>query len=196
MWYEQNDQFVRAPTPQAFDRLVQDLEDNDTVLFQSIRLPSSKNNENQQPEKEESKRDDPIADVRNSRASVQSFQSNKNSLNTNFVSDEDEEIQLIKEKIAEVEFANAKKDEIIRNKDEQIASLQKQIQALRGTPARAMTSQSSRPSKDADMMQFYKSQYETTLFRYEKLKEVLSMNESVKQAQSARPIAPHKRPKK
>ena len=43
MWYEENDQFVRAPTPQAFDSLVQNLEARDSVMFESIRLPSSKN---------------------------------------------------------------------------------------------------------------------------------------------------------
>lgn len=41
MWYEENDQFVRAPTPQTFDNLVQDLEGRDSVVFESIRLPSA-----------------------------------------------------------------------------------------------------------------------------------------------------------
>lgn len=40
MWYEENDQYVRAPTPQSFDNLVQNLEDRDSVMFESIRLPS------------------------------------------------------------------------------------------------------------------------------------------------------------
>ena len=43
MWYEENEQFVRAPTPQGFDDLVQDLEARDSVVFESIQLPSSKN---------------------------------------------------------------------------------------------------------------------------------------------------------
>ena len=43
MWYEENDQFVRAPTPQAFDSLVQNLEARDSVMFESIRLPSANN---------------------------------------------------------------------------------------------------------------------------------------------------------
>ena len=43
MWLPDNDQYVRAPTPKAFDRLVQNLEDNDSVLFESIALPKSSN---------------------------------------------------------------------------------------------------------------------------------------------------------
>jgi hypothetical protein len=36
MWYGNDEQLVRAPTPLAFDKLVQNLEDNDSVMFQSI----------------------------------------------------------------------------------------------------------------------------------------------------------------
>ncbi|OHT03397.1 hypothetical protein TRFO_29200 [Tritrichomonas foetus] len=47
MWYEEENQFVRAPTPKTFDRLVQQLEDNDSVLFESISLPKSNPSSNQ-----------------------------------------------------------------------------------------------------------------------------------------------------
>jgi hypothetical protein len=40
MWTEEGGAFVRAPAPQNFDRLVQALEDSDSVLFESISLPS------------------------------------------------------------------------------------------------------------------------------------------------------------
>ena len=172
MWYEENNQFVRAPTPQSFDRLVQNLEDNDSVLFQSIRLPSTKSdNDNHHPPNDENKA--PIEE-------------------DNDVKDLDDEINDLKDKIAEIEFANQRKDEMIRSRDEQIASLQRQIQELQGSPARPMTSISSRPCHDADLMQYYKSQYETTLFRYEKLKEALSLNDSLKKGRTAHSVSINK----
>lgn len=42
MWYEENDQFVRAPTPQAYDNLVNELQDRDSVVFESISLPKTR----------------------------------------------------------------------------------------------------------------------------------------------------------
>ena len=39
MWYEENDQFVRAPTPQGYESLVSELQERDSVVFESISLP-------------------------------------------------------------------------------------------------------------------------------------------------------------
>jgi hypothetical protein len=40
MWYEQRNGFVRVPVPTTFDRRVEQLENRDSVLFESISLPS------------------------------------------------------------------------------------------------------------------------------------------------------------
>ena len=42
MWYQENNNLVRAPVPPSFDFCIKKLEDNDNVLFESISLPSMK----------------------------------------------------------------------------------------------------------------------------------------------------------
>ena len=41
MWYEEDDKFYRAPTPKQYNDLINDLEGRNSVLFESIKLPSS-----------------------------------------------------------------------------------------------------------------------------------------------------------
>ena len=43
MWKEENDHFQRAPTPKLFDKMIADLEDNDSVLFQSMNFNLTEN---------------------------------------------------------------------------------------------------------------------------------------------------------
>lgn len=209
MWYEENNQFVRAPTPKTFDKMVQNLEDGDSVMFQSISLPSSSNNNeannesawksilNTQEEPPKGRSSSTLAHVSSSGL--------ENTTETDENSDEyDEQIRQLKRQITQAEIENARRDKMIQSKDEQIESLQRQIQNIQGSPARATTSQARRPVNDSDLIQFYKNQYETTLSNYQKLKEVLSLSANVgarpntasKQAQSARPPPTRKLAKK
>lgn len=156
MWYEENDQIVRAPTPKAFDRLVQDLEDGDSVLFQSISLPKS--NTPKTEESVENISDDYIADE-----------------------DGDGDVEELLKQIAEVKSLNKRKDEMIAQRDEQIESLQKQIDQLKIPQRRAMTSHGKRTKigadTDDDKKDYWKKNYESALFKYEKLQEVLSFDD-------------------
>lgn len=153
MWYEENDQIVRAPTPKAFDRLVQDLEDGDSVLFQSISLPKSNT-----PKAEESVDD--------------------------YIPDEDEDgdgdVEELLKQISEVKSLNKRKDEMIAQRDEQIESLQKQIDQLKIPQRRAMTSHGKRTKigagADDDKKEHWKKNYESALLKYEKLQEALSFD--------------------
>jgi hypothetical protein len=158
VWYEEENQYVRAPTPQAFDRLVQNLENNDSVIFQSIALPSStRRSEPDEPE--------------------DSMSGDSGFMAADLSDMEGEEVEDIKKRIAEVTALNRMKDDMIRIKDEQIAELQRQINSIQGAPARAMTAQTRRSGPDSDLVAFYKSQYESTLFKFEKLKEALAAGE-------------------
>jgi len=134
---------VRAPTPKAFDRLVKRLEDNDSVVFESIALPGIP----REPS------DAPLAARR---------------------SDSDDTAAL-KKRITETIAMNQRKDETIADRDAQITSLRRDISRIQGAPARPTTSRAMRgPNDDDDLEHYYRSQYETTLFRYEKLKEALA----------------------
>ena len=219
MWYEENNQFVRAPTPKTFDKMVQNLEDGDSVMFQSISLPSSKNKSSnneggawisilnaKNEDNPKGRSSSTLAHI--SSSGLENIPNVDNSDNDddddNDDSEYDEEIRQLKRQITQAEIENARRDKMIQSKDEQIESLQRQIQNIQGSPARATTSQSRRPVNDSDLIQFYKNQYETTLSNYQKLKEVLSLsanvsshpNSNVKQAQSARPPPTRKLVKK
>ena len=215
MWYEENSQFVRAPTPKTFDKMVQNLEDGDSVMFQSISLPSSKNKSNDNDNNEDNNNESAwksILDASNedrpkgrcSSTLAHTPSSGLDDLPEEEDDEYDEEIRQIKRQITQAEIENARRDKMIQNKDKQIESLLKQIQSIQGSPARATTSQSRRPVNDSDLIQFYKNQYETTLSNYQKLKEVLSLsanvsshpNTNTKQAQSARPQTTRKLVKK
>ena len=50
MWREEEDRFVRAPVPAAFDKLVEKLQDNDSVLWESISLGSARDSESGVPD--------------------------------------------------------------------------------------------------------------------------------------------------
>ena len=49
MWREEEDRYVRFPVPEAFDKLVQRLQNEDTVLWESISLPSLKSSNAETP---------------------------------------------------------------------------------------------------------------------------------------------------
>jgi uncharacterized protein YukE len=103
MWYADQDQFVRAPTPESFNRLVDHLENNDSVLFQSITLPSA-------PDSSEQTLSTPL--------DPDSFTST------------DDETETVKQQIQKVLELNRQRDEILRQRNAKIADLRKQIEAL------------------------------------------------------------------
>ena len=140
---DEDNQYVRARTPESFNRLVQGLEDNDSVLFESIRL---------------------------SKIGFTPVQAAPASDDT---SDTDDTVESLKRQIRETLAVNRKKDELIAAKDEQIASLRRQIASIQGAPARPMTSQVKRTT-DPDL-EYYKNLCEATVYQYEKLLEVLSV---------------------
>jgi hypothetical protein len=147
MWYANEEELVRAPTPVAFDRLVQHLEDNDSVLFQSVSLPNAP------------------PSIR----SVSSIRSSLGDLDGTLSDDfepitETEEIDILKRQIKAALERSAQKDAMIQERDVRISELQKQIARLEGTTEQ----------EDPELLAYYKEQYEATAYQYEKLKEALS----------------------
>lgn len=156
MWYEENDQYVRAPTPKAFDQLVQNLEDGDSVLFQSIALPKS-NTQKSEPVEEQVER-----------------------ISDDSIGDEREDVDELLQQIAEVKSLNKRKDEMIAQRDEQIEALQKQIDQLKTPQKRATTSHGKRPKtsrneKDTSDVLHWKNMYESILVKYKGLQKVLAV---------------------
>ena len=139
---DEDNQYVRARTPESFDRLVQNLEDNDSVLFESIRLSKVGSLPIVPPDSDDT--------------------------------DDTDDVESLKQQIRELLTMNKKKDELIAAKDEQIATLRREIAARQGAPARPMTSQVKRVT-DPDL-EYYKNLCEATVFQYEKLLEVLSVD--------------------
>lgn len=194
MWYEdEGNQFVRAPTPHAFDQLVQNLEDDDSVLFQSISLPNLKQ-ARQSTQRLPSKEDDKVAQGASSAlADYEVTDDLSGSINMpssgDYSSQLSDEVAMIKARISQLEKSNKNIDILLQERDEVISDLHKQIREIKGASSRPMTHQSpSRSTQDSELLMFYKSQYESTLLQYEKLKEALNATSlpNPARAQSAR----------
>jgi hypothetical protein len=145
MWYEVEQQLVRADTPTAFDRLVQNLEDGDSVVFESLLIPSA------------------------TRKSIPSVRSSVRSVNSSFSDDFDPiseagEIDILKRQIKAALERSAQKDQMIRERDARISELQTQIAQLEAPSLQ----------EDPELLAYYKDQYETTAYQFEKLKEALA----------------------
>jgi hypothetical protein len=156
MWSLEQDQFVRAPTPTAFDRLVAKLENSDSVLFQSVSLPA--------------------ASLRASTASS----TGADSLYTSDFIDMDSEVdetEDLKRRIADALARNECKDQMIRQRDEKIVQLQVQVTYLQGQ---------AEPD-DPELVQFYRSQWESAQFQYDKLREALAAGDRPSAAGKRRP---------
>jgi phage terminase Nu1 subunit (DNA packaging protein) len=145
MWYEEENQLVRAETPRAFDHLVQNLEDGDSVVFESISLPSA------------------------TRKSARSIRSSVRSVGSSFSDEfepipEAEEIDILRHQIKAALERSAQKDQMIRDRDARISDLQSQITRI----------EAQSPREDPELLAYYKGQYETTAYQFEKLKEALA----------------------
>jgi hypothetical protein len=179
MWYEERNQFVRAPVPKSFDLLVKKLQDNDSVLFESISLPSlvavtEGHSDSRTPRSKTAltPRRDPIID-----------------LSDDFLSDDEDEapaattvelqLRALLDRVHELEADNKKKDD-------EIAFLRQQL----GLPKLRRSSAGDASNASSDAL-FYKTQYEMMKVQCDKLKEALTGEAKGKKV-PARPTYSHK----
>jgi hypothetical protein len=161
MWIEENHHFVRTPVPKSFDRCVERLQDADSVLFASISLASLLDSESREGLRS-GRTESPPTQFRD-----QHFEAAKacRSLNRTSRSDDSEKAAL-RQRIQELEEANAQKDQ-------EIARLEHEFQIMRSFQGQFV--QKSEP-EDAS----YKQEYEALKFQYDKLREALAVNGKVR----------------
>ena len=171
MWYEEENQFVRAPTPAAFDHLVQNLENRDSVLFESVALPSAKRNE---PEET-----NPIEEPSSMMAELHAFDLSEGESALDFTIKNDsreqlkEEVHNMQKLISQLEFTLREKEAIIEQKNEEINELKKK---LKGKPTRPLTTN--------DANQIYKDKYQNVLKELTDLKKSLASQGKVRRVKS------------
>jgi hypothetical protein len=163
MWYEERNQFVRAPVPKAFDRLVEKLQNSDSVLFESISLPSLS----------ALAYHDCPAKTGRSQTALSNRRESIIDLSDDFLSDDEPEtpsaktadlqLRALLDRVHELEAQNKKKDE-------EISSLKRQLEPQNDKGRRVSEGDASGV---ADTL-FYKTQYERIKIQYEKLKEALA----------------------
>ena len=209
MWFEENDQFVRAPTPEGFERLVKKLEDGDSVLFESISLPSLKP-ESLAKVKPSQKSSPKRATVAQSQdipreviASMQvpsldvddALQKDDMDLSDDFIEDEDSvevlgnDPKVLKDKLVQLELEGQRKSDAIKAKDQQILVLTRELNELQAK----RTGQAAKPVKTAhESVEFYKAKYEKALMDLDILKQSLRESGKLRKvsARSARAIKP------
>ncbi|OHT01887.1 hypothetical protein TRFO_31237 [Tritrichomonas foetus] len=207
MWYEEQNHLIRAPVPPSFDSHVKKLEDNDTILFESISLPSL------QPLLKKSKTSLAPSPINQTKSKPSFSQSQKTKseakapsspkveafdISDDFISDDefnDKEsavlparpatpanINELIEKIHFLEQENIKKDK-------QIADLKNENKKLKQMKANERKKYTNSPPLD-NTANFYKIKYEKTLEQFEKLKEALAADGRMKKykRRSAREI--------
>lgn len=215
MWYEEQNQFVRAKTPQTFDRLVQELEDGDSVLFDSISLPKSNpNNQNQASTTNQEQIQKKITN--NASSDRLNSTGNCDNLSDDFINDNEDEIDdldiltskrdsgaktssksdkkelisQLKEKLRKTELEGKKKLEILRSKDQKILALQRELNEAQ---ARKNGDDQVLPqSKSQRSVEYYKGMYESALLDFENLKKSLKADGKIKRvsAKAVKPITP------
>lgn len=183
MWFEDNDKFVRAPTPKGFERLVKNLEDNDAVLFESISLPTLK------PVVEAAKPAPEPAPLSLPAGGAMS---------DDFLDEDDIEAEIdslgddpdvLREKIRQLELEGSRKSDAIAAKDQQISVLQNELSELEAKLTGTAPKQ-TRPTYES--VEVYKARYEKALRDLNSLKQSLSASGKLKRvsAKSARVIKP------
>jgi hypothetical protein len=186
MWYEADEShFVRAETPPGFDEMVQRLEDADSVLFESVTLPSVSALIAKQDAVASPSLEPEIAVPRIEVETAQmEFSDDFEDTDTQELAEDD--LTVLKSLLADLKLEGTRKAKIIASKDSQIASLQRELAQLEARKGRVgFPNRSFRESAD-----FYKSQYEKTLADLEMLKKSLSDDGRLKRvsARSARAI--------
>jgi len=187
MWYEEENEFIRAPTPKGLDTLVQHLENRDSVIFESISLPRVRN----QP-----RPPTPFSEENNS--TIDDFPSPPKALSpassfeedisldlgltdTNSFNCSQDEITQLRNRVSSLEYSLKEKDSQLNMKEEEIRELRLALD-LKNRP------------KTVDNSTLYKAKYETTLNELTKLKEALAAEGKVKKIKirSARVVSTKK----
>jgi hypothetical protein len=152
MWHEEHNQFVRGPVPKSLDLLIEDLQNRDSVLFESVSLPSLSTR----------------SDVHTSRSqsALTPHREPPIDLSDDFISEEDPpetgtadlQLRSLLDRAHELEAAN-------QQKDHEIAELKKKLE--------------ERPKLSADAL-FYKTQFEKMKQQFDKLKQALAAEGKVR----------------
>jgi hypothetical protein len=156
MWNEENHRFVRSAVPKSFDRAVDRLQNRDSVMFESISLPSLADHANSTD-----------APPGRSRTPPSRFTDPLFNIGEPTQSNDTHDAASLLDRIQQLEAQNAQKDK-------EIASLQQQLQKLRHASNLAIHKSSS------DDITLYKDQYEALKFQYDKLREALAVNGKLK----------------
>ena len=157
MWYEDEDRFVRAPVPKTFDALVEQFQNDDSVLWESISLPEPKQEVNQHSSEHSRRSSTHSMSSNNEFCEIESVQSNPEQPN---VGD-------LLARIAQLERENRDKDKKISHLQHEIRKIKKK-QTLRKGESRAVDEN------------YFKQQYEKTKMQYDKLKEALMADGKLK----------------
>lgn len=174
MWFEDQDQLVRAPTPTGFDRLVKSLEDNDSVMFQSISLPSSADMKQQESSPPVS-----LAPV------IPQLKIEREETMDTLPNDVGE----LNRMLGQVELEAQRKSNAIRSRDERITALKRELDELE---AKSIGARERPVTVGHESVEFYRDQYEKELAEFEALKKSLDDSGKVRRvsSRSARPIRP------
>lgn len=179
MWYEQKEGYMRAPVPSAFDHLVRELEEDDSVVFNSISLPSLHPQRAESPRLSSNKKTEQKS---NDQQGVRHWRDTLFELSDDFISSEDEQeiapptttpvdVQSLLNRIQELEEMN-------QQKDDKIATLQKKITEYRSkSQIRQQKPKSAIPERNN---MFFKEKYEKTKMELDRLKEALAVDGKIK----------------
>jgi hypothetical protein len=160
MWNEENNRFFRSAVPKSFDRAVDRLQNRDSVIFESISLPSLVDHGDVAPGRPRTPPThfyDPLFDV--------GRRATRSDIDVTIETPGTDPAFLL-DRIKELERENAQKDK-------EITALHQQLQKLRHTSKIPIHNSAS---DDA----FYKDQYEALKFQYDKLREALVVSGKLK----------------
>jgi hypothetical protein len=155
MWFERHDGLVRIPVPRTFDQRVEQLENRDSVMFESISLPSlrpSSRSGSGRSHGSQHERKDPAIDLSDD------FSSDHGAAAPSTAT-VDLQLRAILDRVHELEAEN-------RQKDAEIGHLREHL-------ARQRAPDELRPDP-------FRERYEKMKLQYDKLKEALAMEGRVR----------------
>ena len=196
MYQQEGDQFVRVKTPESFDRLANRLENDDSVLFQSINLSGTGRLSTTSISSS-----DPLNSTgenpKDSNETTDQIPVHSISLKPDDDDEDDEllqsqdnsEINTLTRQIRQLEAQIEQKKQRIIEKDQKIAELEKELDKVKKTQ-RPKTASPTLQLSDQD--QRYKDQYERYLFELNNLKEALAQGGQVTKIKgsSLHPVKP------
>lgn len=172
MWYQENNALVRAPVPPSFDYCLKKLEDNDSVIFESVSLPCMK------PILKNDKKRKVISQI------CRPITPRESDLNfsEDFISSDSTDIPSPRN--------TQKTDELIRKirtleqtnfqKDQEIIKLQNEIQKLKKINAIERKKPDPNSQSFEEMAIFYKKKYVQLKEQFENFKEALASDGRIK----------------